>query len=343
MAHLVSRRQFTLGSLAAGASLALRPAVAAPRGAYPPVVPGTGVRIARTGDDFEASDWAYYPAHPKSSYNIDDRVREPGASSKNYLWVEGAKRGTPDSVRRVPAPPGGIEGSKGVMLVQTLHSGIPGDLSYGEQQDDLLHNVSGTVGSTIPVSWSPNCVCRVFIAPTSHWEHRDGASFGYRIGLLGFGRKSNDEEYWPGFFLHMERGLKNGERTYQIRTWVRADEGGRDMPSLTFEPASWITLGMSVTPDGACHFFARKGIEDLTKADCVGSYWCYNYRAHSFQTFFFNVINQDDGRNVSTPWIIDDAFLYSATPPASKVRMAGGTATTTQAAAQKPTPQPAAR
>ncbi len=337
----ISRRQFASLSFAAGAALLTRGTIAAPpRGGYPPVVPGTGIRIARTGDDFEAEDWAYYPNHPKSSYNLDDRVREPGSSAKNYLWVEGAKRGTPDYVRRVPAPPGAIEGSKGVMLVQTLHSGVPGDFSYTPQQDDLLHNVSGTVGRTIPVSWSPNCVCRVFIAPTSHWEHRDGASFGYRIGLLGWGNGSNNEEYWPGFFLHMERSLKDNERVYQMRTWVRADGAGRDLPSLTFKPASWITLGMSVTPDGACHFFAKDGINDLTREDCVGSYWCYNYRAHSFQTFFYNVINQDDGRNVSTPWIIDDACLYAATPPADKVRMAGGARPATQQAAGQ---QPAAR
>jgi len=348
MALLLSRRQFALGSLAAGASLALRSAQAAPYGSYAAIVPGTGVRIARTGDDFEAEDWAYYPQHPKSSFNIDDRVREPGAYSKNNLWVEGAKRGTPDYVRRVQTPPGGPVGSHGAMLVQSLNSGVPGRLSHEQQQDDLLHNVAGALGSTIPVSWSPNCVCRVFIAPASRWEYRDGATFGYRIGCLGFGKKSKEEEYWPGFFLHQERGIKDGERTFQVRTWVRADGGGRDLPSLVFKPETWITLGMSVTPDGACHFFAREGIDDLTKDDCVGSHWCYGYRAHSFQTFFYNVINQDDGRNVGTPWIIDDAFLFAATPPANKVRMANSTppAAAQSATAQKPAgeqPKPAAR
>lgn len=355
MALPLSRRQFALGSLAAGTSLLLGSSQAAPpqprppatRGMYPAVVPGTGIRIVRTGDDFEAEDWAYYPQHPKSSYNIDDRIREPGSISKNYLWVEGAKRGTPDYVRRVPTPTGGLEGSKGSMLVQSLHSGIPGTLTHQAQQDDLLHNVSGQVGSTIPVSWSPNCVCRIFIAPTSRWEHRDGATFGYRIGCLGFGNGSNNEEYWPGLFLHMERGLKDGERTYLMRTWLRADGAGRDLPTLTFKPETWITMGMSVTPDGACHFFAKEGIDDLTKEDCIGSYWCYSYRAHSFQTFFYNVINQDDGRNVGTPWIVDDAFLYAATAPANKVRMTGGPQPATQtaqqpAAAQQPA-KPAAR
>jgi hypothetical protein len=282
------------------------------------VIPGTGIRVARTGDDFEAEDWMYYPSHPKSSYNIDDRVREPGSISKNNLWVEGAKRGTPDVVRRVPTPPGGLEGSTGAMLIQTLRSGIPGTLTHQQQQDDMLHNVQAMVG-TFPVSWSPNCICRVYVPPISHWERRDGATFGYRTGLIGSG-----EEYWPGIFLYMERPVKDGKQKHQVRAWIRADNGGRDVPSLAFEPETWITMGISHTPDGAVHFFLRPDLADFTRDDCVGSYWCYGYRAHTFQTFFYNVINMDDGRSVSTPWVVDDAFLYAASAPANKIRMAGG-------------------
>ena len=28
----------------------------------------------------------------------------------------------------------------------------------------------------------------------------------------------------------------------------------------------------------------------------------------------------DDGRSVSTPWIIDDAYLYAASAPANKIK-----------------------
>jgi len=317
MLSRISRRQFGLASLALGSSLAVRPSLAQSYRPYAPVIPGSGIRVARTGDDFEADDWAYYPQHPKSSWNLDDEVREPGSSSKNGLWAEGAKRGTPDIVRRVATPEGGIEGSKGSMMIQTLRSGIPGTLTYQQQQDDLLHNTQAMVG-TIPVTWSPNCICRVYVPPIRYWEQRDGATFGYRTGLVA------GEEYWPGILLHMERRPTDGKKGPLVRAWIRADNGGRDMPSLTFEPETWITMGISHTADGAVHFFLRPGIEDLTKENCVGSYWCYGYRAHTFQTFFFNVINMDDGRSISTPWIVDDAFLYAATPPASKIRMAGG-------------------
>jgi hypothetical protein len=321
----VSRRQFAASSLALGSSLLATQLFGQGQRGYSPVIPGSGIRVARTGDDFEAEDWAYYPMQPKSSWNIDDDVREPGSYSKNGQWAEGAKRGTPDRVVRVATPSGGVEESSGSMLIQTLYSGIPGTLTQEVQQDDLLHNSQATAGA-LPVSWSPNCLCRVFVPPVKHWEQRDGATFGYRTGLVAH------EEYWPGIFLHMERPVgKDGQRKHQVRAWIRADNGGRDLPSLTFEPETWITMGISHTPDGAVHFFLRPGVENLTREDCVGSYWCYGYRAHTFHTFFFNVINFDNGRSVSTPWIVDDAFLYAATPPASKVRMAGG---------QKPVTQP---
>jgi hypothetical protein len=313
----ISRRKFGVFSLAAGSALLGQTANAQGYRTMPPVIPGTGIRVARTGDDFEAEDWAYYPQHPKSSWNIDKDVREPGSNSKNGLWAEGAKRGTPDMVRRVPTPSGGLEGSTGAMMFQTLRSGIPGTLTHQQQQDDLLHNSQATAGS-LPVSWSPNCICRVYVPPTKYWEKRDGATFGYRTGLMAH------EEYWPGIFLHMEWKPTDGKPGPLVRSWIRADNHGRDMPSLTFEPETWITMGISHTPDGAVHFFQRAGIEELTKEDCVGSYHCYGWRAHTFQTFFLNVINMDDGRSVSTPWIVDDAYLFAATAPASKIRMAGG-------------------
>lgn len=316
----LSRRQFGLSSLALSSSLLAGQADARPQRESEPVIPGTGIRIARTGDDFEAEDWTFYPHLPKSSWNNDEQIRVPGGVTKNYLWAEGAKRGQPDVVKRVATPPGGPEGSTGAMLIQTLHSGVPGRYSGQQQQDDLLHNTQAQIGGrTIPVSWSPNCVCRVFIVPHELWERRNGATFGYRVGLVGWG-KEPDEEYWPGIFVHMERVAKEGRTVPQMRLWVRADQYGRDLPSLTFEPESWITMGMSCTPDGRCHFYCRAGLDDLTAEDNIGSYWCYNYRAHSFQTFFFNVINTDDGRSVSTPWIIDDAYLYAASAPANKIK-----------------------
>src|SRR5262245_39224183 len=140
MSLRMSRRQFAASSLTIGSSLLATPLLGQGHRGYPPVIPGTGIRVARTGDDFEAEDWAYYPMHPKSSFDINDDVNEPGSYAKNGLWAEGAKRGTPDMVRRIATPVGGLEESKGSMLIQTLYSGTPGKLTHEVHQDDLLHN-----------------------------------------------------------------------------------------------------------------------------------------------------------------------------------------------------------
>ena len=67
---------------------------------------------------------------------------------------------------------------------------------------------------------------------------------------------------------------------------------------------------MSFTTDGAVHYFASPGVDDLTSADYITSQYPYGYHAESFETFFFNVANMDDGKTWSTPWVIDDPTLY---------------------------------
>jgi hypothetical protein len=324
----LSRRDFGLAcaALAATTSPALAepmaPAGTAYRQRLTPqhksrlVVPGSGPRVAKTGDDFEDPAFVYYPQHPKSSWNIDDEVRVPGSYSSNWVWAEGAKRGTPDVVKRIATPPGGLEGSQGALLIQTLYSGVPGRLSNEDQQDDLLHDVTGRIGREIPLAWTPNVVCRVFIPPETQWERRNGASFGFRTGINAYTPDGDYDEYWPGIFFWMQRERQaDGKIKASISVVVRADEWGRDLPMLTFEPSSWCTLGISHTPDGRCHFFARAGVENLTADDHLGSYMCYNWRGVTFTNFFFNVMNFDNGRSWSTPWVIDDAMLHVASPP----------------------------
>lgn len=327
----LSRRQFGIGSVSLLGTLLAAKLQAEPRGpAYVAaatsepgekrlprgcVIPGTGPQLAKTGDDFEDEKWAYYPQAPKSSFNIDKQMRVPGGISTNSLWVEAGKRGQPDLVKRVKTPPNGPPGSTGAMLFQTLHSGIPGTYTNQVQQDDLLHNVMGQLGRTIPVAWTPNCVCRVYIPSEKYWERRLGPSFGFRAGLWGTTPQRGNEEYWPGIFLEQISQNIKGIKHEKIIIIVRGDGWGRDIPGITFNPDSWCTLGMTFTPDGQCHFFARAGIEDLTADDHAGSYFSYSYRAHTFETFFFNVMNQDDGRSVSTPWIVDNCTLHVASAP----------------------------
>jgi hypothetical protein len=67
---------------------------------------------------------------------------------------------------------------------------------------------------------------------------------------------------------------------------------------------------MTFTPDGSTHFYASPGVDPLTERDHIASSKPYGHTAEKLNTFFFNVVNQDDGRTWSTEWIVDDPTLY---------------------------------
>jgi hypothetical protein len=52
-------------------------------------------------------------------------------------------------------------------------------------------------------------------------------------------------------------------------------------------------------------------VEDLTERDHLASQFPYNMKCEQMSTFFFDVLSGDNGK-WSTPWIIDDAFVYTA-------------------------------
>jgi hypothetical protein len=324
----VSRRHFLAGSMILASQAAV--AMAAPP--QPPAdpsekrsapawvpVPGTGSRVAGLGDDFEDETWSYNPAGQKSSFNIDKNQRLPGGISSNRLWAEAALRGQPDLVKRVATPPGGIEGSKGSMLIRSLYSGIPGQPSYQVQQDDFLHNCGIKIaGGQMPISWTPNVITRVYMPNFQQWERRQGNSFGFRAGLRATHRKEKDgvvqnEEYWPGFFVYFQPG--NGRTADSAHLIIRSDEYGRDIRGPQVKDNTWYTLGMSFTPEGNVHYFMHEGVEKLERDDYIASYRPYGFRPLVFETFFYNTVNMDDGRTWSTPWVIDDSYLYVTNPP----------------------------
>lgn len=284
-----------------------------------PIVPGTGEKVTKVSDDLEDPNWSWKPNNPKSSSNIDKSVRGPGGASSNGKWMEGAMRGQPDFLKRVPTPEDGIPGSTGALLMRTFQSGVPGSPSGENQQDDLLLNIRARMGGTIPASWSPNAVVRVYLAPWDKWEQRVGNSFGFRLSCettatkksgSGFFSRTETkmETYWPGMFIHYNG--KNSKGEYSASLLLRGGPSGADFwgPKMT-EPGWW-TLGMSVSPDGAIHYYASPGADDLTEQDRISSQYPYGYRAERFDTFFFDLVNRDDGSTWSTPWIIDDPTLY---------------------------------
>ncbi|MEQ8208494.1 MAG: hypothetical protein RH917_01580 [Lacipirellulaceae bacterium] len=286
------------------------------------VVPGTGTKIDYVGDDFEGEGWNFIHNHPKSSREQDDRVRSPRGSATNGRWNEGPERGQPDQIQIVDTPAGGLAGSNKALMLRTLRSGIPGYNSRDVQQDDLIANLPNRLGGSIPVGETPSFVVRVYLPPAEQWENRSGPHFGIRgstttmtteqksFGLFGSRSETKAEPYWPGMWIHFrsETSRKNEKDSAYIA--IRGDHMGRDYRAKEIEQFGWWTFGMSFTPDGSVHYYAKPGIEDLTAADHLDSKYPYSYHARSFRTFFFNSCNYNDGKTWSTPFIIDDPTLY---------------------------------
>lgn len=286
-----------------------------------PVVPGTGVRIAEVGDDFEPLDWQYAANQPKSSRDIDQAERLPAGESRNGRWYEGIKRGHPDIVQRIETPPRGLPGSRGALLLQSLHTGVPGRPRYQLGQDDLIADVNYRLGGSIPAARAPSVVVRVFLAPVDRWENRSGPHFGFRASLeaptasaqgdVRFSGRELPQTYWVGMFIEFQSKTGSGDQDYAYLR-IRADRSGKDLRVGQITTTGWWTLGMSLTSDGMVHYYARPGVEDLDERHRLVSDYPYGYRAASFKTFFFNVCSGDDGRSWSTPWVIDDPGVYIA-------------------------------
>ncbi len=284
------------------------------------IVPGTGTVVTQVGDDFEDPQWEYHFHWPKSSRDLDGHERLPAGYSANGRWYESVKRGQPDIIRRVDTPLGGIPGSSGSLLLQSLQTGIPGQPGFQLAQDDLVADVSYRLGGAIPVTRGPSVVVRVFLPPIDQWERRSGPHLGFRVALetatvrrpasrTPVTSQVSLDTYWPGIFIEFESKPDSGEHDY-AHFRLRANRSGNDYRSRQIPITGWWTLGISMTPDGGVHYFAKPGVDDLTAADRLGSEYPYGFRALTFKTFFFNVCSSDDGKSWSTPWILDDPTVY---------------------------------
>ncbi len=283
------------------------------------LVPGTGMRLTKVGDDFEDEDWKWVPNGAKASREQDGAVRSPTGYSANRRWFESPKRGMPDVIRRVDTPPNGLPGSRGALLLQTLNSGIPGRPSYQMEQDDFIMSCSSRIGA-ISVARNPSCTVRVWLPPYEKWENRSGSHFGYRIDLkttkterkkrLFFTKSVKvPESYWPGFFIEFHSSHDPRFEQDEAVLLIRGNNGGHEVTGPKLAPGWW-TLGMSVTGDGQVHYYARQGVDDLRPQDHLYSSFPYGYRAERFATHFFNSVNYNDGRTWSTPFIIDDPAIF---------------------------------
>jgi hypothetical protein len=294
------------------------------------IVPGTGQELSELADDFEDPNWTFILNLPKASTNIDKVDRQPSGYSTNGKWFESTYRGTPDFVKRVETPAGGIPGSTGALALQTLYSGIPGQLSNKFQQDDLIANVSQKLGYMLPATWTPSYVVRIYVPPFEQWEQRVGSSFGFRADCQTIinkptkvgrffrtgGTTKEMEQYWPGFFFQYNGKSHPQHPTQNTATiLIRSGARGEDIPGPVITSPGWWTLGMTITSDGKVHYYGHEGVANLTARDHLYSNHPYGYKCLQSSTYFFNVVNQDDGRSWSTRWIIDDPKVYVATRP----------------------------
>jgi hypothetical protein len=100
---------------------------------------------------------------------------------------------------------------------------------------------------------------------------------------------------------------------------IRSGPRGNDIHSTKIMEPGWWTLGVSFTPDGAVHYYAHAGVEDLTADDFIMSSFPYGDRCLTVNNFFFNVANWDNGKSWSTKWIIDDPKVYVNAPAGQDV------------------------
>ena len=269
--------------------------------AAPPVVPGTGTHIDFVGDPLEDPNWNFIHNHPKSSREQDERTRGPNGRAANGRWFEGPERGQPDMMKVVPTPPAGLPDSHYALLVRTLHSGIPGRVSYDVQQDDLIVDGVARVGA-IPVREMPSVVARVYLPPAEEWENRSGPHFGFRstasttvwkteeqpqrFGRLRPTRNRSyraKEQYWPGIWVHFRSETDRNVSEDSAYLTVRGNRLGHDFKvrEISQDEFGWWTMGMSYTADGRVHFYARPGVEPLTAEDHLSSQHPYSYNAEN--------------------------------------------------------------
>lgn len=301
-----------------------------------PVVPGTGALIDFVGDTFEneGESWGYFKNSPKASRENDEQLRFPRGYSENLRWFEGPERGQPDFMKVDRTPEGALPNSEFALTVRTLNSGIPGIRNHKVEQDDLIVDIASRVGQ-IPIHEMPNVVARIYLPSPEKWEDRSGPHFGFRttanlqvwkseevpaMNNRRFRRQAqprqqtvrSTEQYWPGIWIHFRSETDPSNEGDSAYLTVRGNRLGHDFiaKEIPLEDFGWWTMGMSYTPDGQIHFYAKKGVENLTDEDLLSSQFPYSYRAEMFETMFFNFCNKNDGKTWSTPFMIDDPQLF---------------------------------
>ena len=138
-----------------------------------------------------------------------------------------------------------------------------------------------------------------------------------RRGLFGmFGRRRSYnpnrrvwDTFYPSFFISFN-SKADGHEKDSAEFIIRGSDANVDYTAMEIKQTGWWTLGISFTPDGRAHYYASPGVDDLTKSDHIASHFSQGVRAEYFNSFYFNVCNQDRG-DWSTEWIVDNPTVYT--------------------------------
>ena len=178
------------------------------------------------------------------------------------------KRGTPDVVKRVATPPGGIEGSTGALLFATKYSGIPGTISNEQQQDDLLMMFDRRLGRSISMSLAAELHgARLPAAVRTVGEaQRPVVRHAGRLPRPQAGRQHRKPIGPACSCCSATQTARASRKTSPSSRSAPARAATTSAASRSYEPGWW-TLGMSFSPDGQIHYYASHGVDDLTADD----------------------------------------------------------------------------
>ena len=145
--------------------------------------------------------------------------------------------------------------------MQSQQTGIPNQPTGKAQQDDIMVKIRRRYGKPIPPEWNPNCVVRVSCRPLTSGKTAAVPALvsAPTAGARNRG-KFKQEQYWPGLFINFRSATDRRFSQDSAYLTIRADQRGRDIRGPEITPGWW-TMGMSVSGDGTCHFYARQGIE----------------------------------------------------------------------------------
>ena len=196
------------------------------------------------------------------------------------------------------------------MLMQTLWSGVPNRPMASRKRSKMIslrrRRLENRPDSPSPVRRAEIVCAGLTLPPFDKWEKRTGNSFGYRACIHTTKKDTNfwgrhqtkGDIFWPGMFICFYSHADSGAKEDSAQFIIRADQQGQDVAGPRIPKGDcWYTLGMSFGANGQVNYYAKEGVENLTAKDHIASYFAYSDKCEQLESFFFDLVNQDDGKS----------------------------------------------